>query len=85
MHVSHCSVQDVNDVIEEMQRAIFERQGVAGAWGMACLGRINQEYKGDAELLSVFYAFVAKSVPSPPPRCRPRPPFCCEFERGCSG
>lgn len=53
----------MSDAIEEIQRAIFERQGVSGAWGITCLGRVNKEYKGDAELLSVFYAFVSKSVP----------------------
>lgn len=55
-------MQDVNDEIEAMQRVIFERQGVAGAWGITCLGRVNKEYRADAELLSVFYAFVSRFV-----------------------
>ena len=43
-----------------MQRALFERQGVAGSWGITCLGRVNSVYSNDPELLALFYSFVAK-------------------------
>ena len=62
----------MNSVIEELQRTIFERQGVAGPWGIQCLGRVNAHYKANVELLSEFYSFVSKcgNIPITPfPPC----------------
>lgn len=58
-------------MIEELQRTIFERQGVAGPWGIQCLGRVNAHYKTNVELLSEFYSFVSKcgNIHIPPLRC----------------
>ncbi len=64
---SRCAraLQDVNDAIEELQKAIFERQGVKGDWGIKCLAVVNTTFKTDAEFLSRFYSFVSKCVGNP--------------------
>ena len=50
----------MNAVIEQMQRTIFEQQGVGGSWGVTCLSRVSTEYKCDVDLMSEFYTFVSK-------------------------
>ena len=49
-------------MIEELQKAIFERQGVKGDWGIKCLAAVNATYKSDPEFLKRFYTFVSKCV-----------------------
>lgn len=48
----------MDDLITEMQKGVFERQGVNGSWGIVCLGRINTEHKDDANFIAVFYQFI---------------------------
>jgi hypothetical protein len=52
--------QDVEELISGLQRGIFQQQGIAGDWGLHCLGRINTEHRGDADFMAAFYAFVMR-------------------------
>ncbi len=48
----------MDDLITEMQKEVFERQGVNGSWGIVCLGRINTEHKDDANFIAAFHQFI---------------------------
>jgi hypothetical protein len=54
------ALQDVEELISELQRGIFQQQGIAGSWGLHCLGRINTEHRGDADFMAAFYQFVMR-------------------------
>lgn len=59
----------MEDLISELQKEVFRKQGVHGDWGLHCLGRINTEHRGDADFMAAFYQFVMrcdKRVPAGP-------------------
>ena len=52
----------MNDVIEELQKSIFQGHGVEGGWGIKCLAAITTAYRADADFINRFYSFVGKCV-----------------------
>lgn len=51
-------LQNVGWLITEMQKKIFESQGVSGKFGVSFLGRISQLYANDAEMMAMLMKFV---------------------------
>ena len=60
MAVDH--VQDPDDVITDLQKEVFEAQGVAGEWGIKCLGLVADTYQDDSEFMQLFVAMVERWV-----------------------
>lgn len=58
MAVDH--VQDPDDVITDLQKEVFEAQGVAGEWGIKCLGLVADTYQSDSEFMQLFVAMVER-------------------------
>lgn len=58
MAVDH--MQDPDDVITDLQKEVFEAQGVAGEWGIKCLGLVADTYQDDSEFMQLFVAMVER-------------------------
>ena len=58
----HARGGDAQELVTNMQKAIFETQGVQGDFGIGCLQRVADEYSGDKEFMKDFYSFVARSA-----------------------
>ena len=50
--------QNVDMVITEMQKQIFESQGIGGNFGVAFLAKIRTLYANDAEMIQQLMKFV---------------------------
>lgn len=49
-------------VITEMQKQIFESQGIGGTFGIGFLGKIRTVYGDDAEMMTQLMKFVERCV-----------------------
>lgn len=52
--------QNVDWVITEMQKQIFESQGIEGRFGIGFLGKIRTVYSNDAETMQKLMQFVER-------------------------
>ena len=50
--------QNVDMVITEMQKQIFESQGIDGKFGVGFLAKIRTQYANDAEMMQQLMKFV---------------------------
>ncbi|MEW5312530.1 MAG: hypothetical protein WDW38_004159 [Sanguina aurantia] len=58
--VEHRQKRDIQETINEMQRQVFESQGVQGAYGIQFLAKVKKVHGQDAPLLTAFYEFVQR-------------------------
>lgn len=56
--MEHRQKRDIQETINEMQRQVFESQGVQGAYGIQFLSKVKKVHGQDAVLLTAFYEFV---------------------------
>ena len=59
-HITNVHSQDPDDVITDLQKEVFETQGIAGEWGIKCLGLVADTYEGDSEFMQLFVAMVER-------------------------
>ena len=56
------NVQEADDIITDLQKDIFEGQGIAGEWGITCLGLVGDTYQDDPKFMKLFVAMVERWV-----------------------
>eukprot|EP00884_Botryococcus_braunii_P023552 jgi/Botrbrau1/9881/Bobra.0080s0016.1 len=52
--------QDACDVVTEVQRGVFESQGVDGDFGIEFLAHVREVYGNDLKIMADFFRFVAR-------------------------
>ena len=50
--------EDVEDEITRLQQLIFVQQGIDGAFGISCLGRVHATYSADEGFMQEFVKYV---------------------------
>ena len=53
-------MQDPDDIITDLQKEVFEGQGIAGEWGITCLGLVGDTYQDDPHFMKLFVAMVER-------------------------
>lgn len=51
----------MEEQIQRLQALIFEKEGIDGAHGIACLGKVCQSYGKDPEIMKALVDFVNRS------------------------
>ena len=52
-------MQDIEDRVTEMQREVFESQGIQGDHGVQFLGQVSTVYKSDNQIMSELLKFAS--------------------------
>lgn len=60
LSLRHVHVQDPDDIITDLQKEVFEGQGIAGEWGITCLGLVGDTYQDDPDFMKLFVAMVER-------------------------
>ena len=49
----------MDDLVTDLQKKVFEAQGVEGNFGIDFLGRVSTVYKGDNEIMAALLKFAS--------------------------
>mmetsp|Transcript_23258 Transcript_23258/g.64570 ORF Transcript_23258/g.64570 Transcript_23258/m.64570 type:complete len:201 (+) Transcript_23258:270-872(+) len=60
LKLAHSQGKDLSAIINDAQKEIFEKLGVQGDFGIACLSRVTSEYSRDPSAIQKFMEFAQR-------------------------